>query len=271
MAKVPMIGLLTDFGIDDAYVGILKCVILDICPAVPVVDLCHAIAGQNILSGAYLLGTTASYLPHGAVVVAVVDPGVGTARRAVAVRTERGILVGPDNGLFSFVLRHHPAHEVFELTNAAYHLEAVSATFHGRDIFAPVAAHLACGIEIEAIGTRCSSDSLVYLANTDPIFHDEEIEANVIHIDRFGNVITNLTFAAYRAWEGDVATKATIELEEYEEDVPIYRSFGEVPVRAPLAFWGSGGHLELAVREGSAASVFGLGQESSLVVKKRSS
>ncbi len=264
-SHLPMIGLLTDFGIEDAYVGIMKSVILTICPTAPVIDLCHAIAGQNILSGSYLLSTTTTYLPPGAVVVAVVDPGVGTNRRAIALRTERGILVGPDNGLFSLVLERHQVQEAIVLDNPDFHLHPVSPTFHGRDIFAPVGAHLACGVPLQDVGTPINIDSLIRLPASQPRFYMSDIEAHILHIDRFGNVITNLTLNDYLAWGANPAD-AIIEFDGYPP-VRVYRTFAEVPLYTPLAFWGSGGHLELAIRNSNAAAHFGLAQRSSIIVR----
>ena len=262
--NLPMIGLLTDFGIEDAYVGIMKSVILTVCPSIPVIDLCHSIAGQNILSGAYILNTTAPYLPKGSIVVAVVDPGVGTNRRAVAVRTENSILVGPDNGLFSLILKRNRAIEAVSLDNPDFHLKPVSPTFHGRDIFAPVGAHLACGAKFEDIGTPIDLDSLILISGAEARFFSHDIETHVLHIDRFGNVVTNLTKSAYQKWGAD-PEHAVIEFEGYPP-IKIYRTFADVPLYSPLAFWGSGGHLEIAVRDSNAAAHYGLAQASSVIV-----
>lgn len=262
---LPMIGLLTDFGIEDAYVGIMKSVILTVCPTIPVIDLCHSIAAQNVLSGAYILNTTAPYLPHGSIVVAVVDPGVGTNRRAIAVRTENCVLVGPDNGIFSLILKHQHAIEAVNLDNPDFYLKPVSPTFHGRDIFAPVGAHLACGAKFEDVGTHIELDSLIHLSGSDACFYRHDIEAHVLHIDRFGNVVTNLTKRGYEKWGGD-PQHAVIEFEAYPP-VRVYRTFADVPLYSPLAFWGSGGHLEIAVRDSNAAAHYGLAQASSVIVR----
>ncbi len=262
--NLPMIGLLTDFGIEDAYAGIMKSVILTVCPDIPIIDLCHSIAGQNILSGAYILNTTAPYLPQNAIVVAVVDPGVGTDRRAIAVRTEHGILVGPDNGLFTMILKRHPAAEAVDLTNPDFHIHPVSPTFHGRDIFAPVAAHLACGSKFDDFLTLLETDSLITLAGCEPYFYKHDIEAHILHIDRFGNVATNLTRHAYEDW-GEDPDNVQIEISGYPP-IQVFRTFADVPLYSPLAFWGSGGHLEIAVRDSDAAAHFGLAQASSTII-----
>ncbi len=262
--NLPMIGLLTDFGMEDAYVGIMKSVILTVCSTIPVIDLCHDIAGQNILSGAYILSTTAPYLPPGAIVVAVVDPGVGTNRRAVAIRTKKFTLIGPDNGIFTLILKRHKTAEVVSLDNPDFHLHPVSPTFHGRDIFASVGAHLACGAKFEDIGTPIDFDSLIQLSGCTPNFYKHDIEAHILHIDRFGNVVTNLTRQAYQQWGLD-PDDIIAEIQDHPP-IQCVRTFADVPLYSPLVFWGSGGHLEIAIRDSNASSHFGLAQASSTII-----
>ena len=150
-----MIALLTDFGLQDSYVGVVKAVILGICPGASIVDITHAVEPQDVLGGALALEDAAPYLPEGTVVVAVVDPGVGSDRAALAARAGGRFWVGPDNGLLSWQLG--PDATVVRAENPRYRLPAVSSTFHGRDVFAPVGAHLLRGVPIEELGPRVTS------------------------------------------------------------------------------------------------------------------
>ncbi|MFU8804361.1 MAG: SAM hydrolase/SAM-dependent halogenase family protein [Bradymonadaceae bacterium] len=262
----PFIGLLSDFGHGDAYTGIMKSVIFKISPGANVVDLCHEIAPQDILSGAYVLHSATPYLPRGAIVVAVVDPGVGSSRRSVAVRTEDFTLVGPDNGLFAMALAHNEPLQVVELDNSEFHLPHVSATFHGRDVFAPAAAHLARGASFDELGSPVDPETLKPLSNAHPTEQGKELLASVIHIDRFGNAVTNLILEEFEAWQQG---KAEVKLGVQDTELPIVETFSDVPVNSPLAFWGSGGHLELAVRDGNFANDFGIAQGSLVLLSPR--
>jgi S-adenosylmethionine hydrolase len=159
----PIITLTTDFGQTDSYVGILKGVLLNICPEAALVDICHEIRPQAVQQAAYVLSTAVPYFPPGTVHLVVVDPGVGSERRPLVVQTTRALYVAPDNGLLSLVLDREPARLAIHLTQARYHLPQISATFHGRDIFAPSAAHLACGIDPAEMGHPIPVEDLVTL------------------------------------------------------------------------------------------------------------
>src|ERR1700694_3459719 len=149
----PVIALMTDFGIGDGDVGVMKGVIAGITPGAHIIDITHEIAPQQIPSGAWILAAAYRYFPTNTVFVCVVDPGVGSSRGAIALHAGEWFFVGPDNGLFSYVLAEQPVHAAVLLSNPAYHLSEVSTTFHGRDIFAPVAAHIASGVSLSALGT----------------------------------------------------------------------------------------------------------------------
>ncbi|MFN7016759.1 MAG: S-adenosyl-l-methionine hydroxide adenosyltransferase family protein, partial [Fimbriimonadales bacterium] len=187
-----IIALLTDYGYTDTYVAQVKAVLWSLCPTCEILDLTHGVAPQNVRSGAYLLATATPYLPDGTVVIAVVDPGVGTARRAVAVQGARHIYLAPDNGLLSLALRDDPPTLAVSLDNPRYHLPQVSATFHGRDIFAPCAAHLANGVPLSALGSAIDTASLATLPDIEPEFLGDVIRCKPLHIDHFGNVVFNL-------------------------------------------------------------------------------
>src|SRR5687767_13913214 len=188
----PLITLLTDFGTSDYFVSAMKGVILSINPDARVVDITHEIPAQDIEAAAFTLLAAHTAFPAGTVHLAVVDPGVGSARRAILVETRGQFFVGPDNGIFSYVCEGKPEARVFEVTNRKYFREPVSSTFHGRDVFAPVAAALSAGTHPSEFGKQITDP--VLLAPLQPKkSNDGKVKARIIHIDRFGNCITNLT------------------------------------------------------------------------------
>ncbi|MCS6829997.1 MAG: SAM-dependent chlorinase/fluorinase [bacterium] len=251
------ITLLTDFGTEDTYVGVMKGVIASLCADATVIDLTHEVPPQDIATGAFLLDASVDYFPEGTIHVAVVDPGVGTSRKPVALRTSRAFFVGPDNGLFTLVLQRQKLLQAVCLDNPQYHLPNPSATFHGRDLFAPVAAHLARGVPLEELGTPLTRLQRLPLPRIRVDWLG--IRATVVHIDRFGNVITNLTRADYEAWRvrWDVKEPA-VEVVSGTDLLPICRTYGEVPRGQALALFGSSQRLEVAINGGNAAQVFHL-------------
>ncbi len=249
-----IITLTTDFGERDPYVGAMKGVILSITPDVVVVDITHHIPPQDVREGAYVLASAAPYFPKGSIHVAVVDPGVGTERRPLAVRTERAYYVVPDNGLLTPVILREPVLEVVHLTNSTYWLPRVSHTFHGRDIFAPVAAYLARGVPLNALGEPLAPDDIVRLEWTAPrALPDGSVEGMVVHVDHFGNIVTNIPAEMLAgptdAWEFEVRGQRVRGLK---------RAYAEVEVGEPLALIGSNQTLEFSVREGNAAALWGV-------------
>lgn len=276
----PSVTLTTDFGRVDAYTAAMKGVILGIAPSVSCVDVSHDVSPQDVLHGAYVLAEAVPFFPPGCVHVAVVDPGVGTDRRAIAARVGGVHLVGPDNGVLSLAVEslltppspwpsadddsddedggalartvESPAPagvEVFELADPAYRLAEVSTVFHGRDIFAPAAAHLCLGVDAERMGPRLATLHRLRIAR--PVqLADGAISARVIHLDTFGNAVTNLR-------RGDAPNVASVAAAGRVIG-GVRRSYGSAEDGAPLAVWGSGGRLEIAVRNGSAAQALGL-------------
>ncbi len=186
----PVITLSTDFGWDDPYVGVMKGVILGINPRAVLVDLTHGLSHRRLLEAGFKLAAAADYFPQGTVHLAVVDPGVGSARRPIAVQTKTHYWVGPDNGIFTPILQAHPASKVLQLTNSRSFLKPVSATFHGRDIFAPVAAQISRGLSLATLGRRITDPVLLSLP--EPFFQKNALRGQVLYADRFGNLITNL-------------------------------------------------------------------------------
>lgn len=247
----PTITLTTDFGLADGYVGAMKGVILGILPWAQIVDLSHAIAPQQILDASYVLATAAPYFPRGAVHVVVVDPGVGSERRPLAVFTDRAVYVGPDNGVFSRVYRDEHVLSIRQLTNPAYRLPAISNTFHGRDIFAPAAAHIAAGIPPHSLGPEITDP--VQIAIPQPRrLEDGGLEGQVIYVDRFGNLITNIPVAwlgGQTDWRFEIGG-VTIR--------GFHSTYGRVEPNQPVVLGGSEGLIEIAVRDAHAGAVLGL-------------
>jgi len=238
-----VITLTTDFGISDAYVGAIKGVILGINPNITIVDISHEIEPRNISQAAYILSSACPYFPDGTIHVAVVDPGVGSDRKAVILRTARASFVAPDNGILSYVAEDKV--EIVNLTNRNFWLNPISNTFHGRDIFAPVAAHLSLGIPSGDFGEAISS--LVELPQSRPeVMANGAIIGRVIHIDRFGNLITNVK-------QSDLpADGIIIEVKGYSIN-GLNASYADGGER--LALIGSDGNLEIGVRNGNAADL----------------
>lgn len=249
-----VIALLTDFGTQDSYVGVMKGVILDIAPDARLVDLTHEVPPQDVRAAAYNLLVSYRYFPADTVFCCVVDPGVGSERRAVAVRAGNYTFVAPDNGLLTPLLDAEPVEQAVSLENPAYHLPRVSATFHGRDIFAPVAAHLARGVPIELLGPPVPREELVRLSWPRPRRTPDGWEVAIVYADRFGNLITNLPGEWLDPppdrWKFEVGPVVISGLR---------RTFADVNVGEPVAYIGSSGYLELAVRQGNARRQWGVG------------
>ncbi len=247
---VPIITLLTDFGDQDGYVAAMKGVILGIAPDVTLVDITHAIMPQAIQQAAYVLAQAAPFFPPGAIHLAVVDPGVGSSRRPLALQTAFAAFVGPDNGLFSAALASAADFTCVQLDQPRFWRAQPSHTFHGRDIFAPVAAHLARGAPLTELGTPISDPVRLNLPapQRGP---DGLLSGAIIHVDHFGNLISNIPAAWLTTDRCQVhIAGATID--------NIQPSFAAAPLDALLAYRGSAGTLEIAVRNGHAAQMLGV-------------
>lgn len=243
MRHAPVVVLLTDFGFRDPYVGVMKGVILSICPAARVVDLCHEIPPQDIATGSRALMANYRYFPENSIFVAIVDPGVGSEREAVALRADDRLFLGPDNGLLGAL----DVERAVRIRNKAVMLSPVSRTFHGRDVFAPAAAHLARGVKLDYLGPPL--ETLRDLDLPQPRVTKAGLVGEVVWIDRFGNLVTNIPCERFkegaavrlgRRWIGKV--------------MPTYASVksGEL-----TALVGSSGTLEIAVRDGDAHDATG--------------
>src|SRR2546428_3499286 len=172
----PVLALMTDFGLGDGDVGVMKGVIVGIIPQVHIIDITHDVAPQNVPSGAWILASAYRYFPKGTVFICVVDPGVGSSRGAIAIHAGEWLFVGPDNGLFSYIFAEQPLYQAVALSNTVYHLPQVSSTFHGRDIFAPAGAHLARGIALQELGQQLEPATLQHIDVEPPIRHGTHID-----------------------------------------------------------------------------------------------
>ena len=245
-----VITLLSDFGWQDVYVGVMKGVITTINPGAAIVDLTHAIAPQDIASGGFQLANAVPYFPENTVHVAVVDPGVGSQRRAVAVECSGGIFVAPDNGLLSQVCAYFPPRAAVELNNPRYwRVPSPSTTFHGRDIFAPVGAHLATGVPLSHIGAPIDPATLMRRPLPAVRQTDNTLSGIIQACDRFGNLITNIP--------GDLVKDVTNGTESWvaianNQTIPGGLTYGDVEIGDTIALIGSHGWVELAVNGGNA-------------------
>ncbi len=246
----PLIVLMTDFGLQDTYIGVMKGVIAGISPAAQVIDLTHGISPQNILQGSLLLGSSAPYFPDGAIFVAVVDPGVGTARKAIALVTEKQVFISPDNGLLTSVMKQQKIAACYTITNPACMLEHQSATFHGRDLFSPAAAHLANGLRPSALGNALDPEECkrIDLPENTACDDGKSWEGEILYCDVYGNLITSFTNDMVMA--GD--RSAQIRLGN-GRTLPMFSTFGDAAEGQALAYKGSGGFVEIAVRNGNGA------------------
>jgi S-adenosylmethionine hydrolase len=256
----PIVALLTDFGSQDHYVGSVKGAVLAACREASVVDIVHDLPPHDVAAGAFALAAAYRAFPAGTVFVAVVDPGVGSERRALAASAGGYLFVGPDNGILSHVLADHPQARLHAITNAGLFRHSVSATFHARDVFGPVAGQLAAGLALEVVGPEAADPvrlSIPPVASVAP----GEWEASVLHVDRFGNLTTNLTRAGLEEILAQVAGDFS-ELVVVVEGVvmPLVRSYADVPEGEALALLGSSERLEVAVAAGSAARQLGAGK-----------
>jgi len=255
-----VITLTTDFGLTDPFVGIMKGVIASHAPGVPVIDVSHGVPAQDVVAGALVLRHAVPYFPRDSVHVAVVDPGVGTERRALCVETAAGVLVGPDNGVLSLAASVLETRRIVHLTEERFFLTPRSGTFHGRDVFAPVAAALATGTPAATLGETIGDMATVSL----PAISREadRLSGVVLYIDRFGNLLTNIDVDALGAFPA-----AGVRIAR-ERIAGVRASYGAVERGALVAVVNSWGLLEIAVRDGSAAARLAVGVGTPVVVER---
>jgi S-adenosyl-L-methionine hydrolase (adenosine-forming) len=261
------IAMLTDFGYRDHYVGAMKGVIASIAPGAPLIDITHGVPAQSIVAGAIALAQSWRLFPAGTVFLVVIDPGVGTTRLPVAVQTRAGArFVGPDNGVLSLALEDAGPARAVELRSPRYRLAHVSATFHGRDIFAPAAAHLWRGVKLESLGSPLR-DGLTRLELAEPREGIEELRGEVLYADGFGNLVSNIGRDALAQFEARFpAMRLSVRIDG-GAPMEIVQAYGDVRQGVPLATFGSFKLLEIAVRNGSAAQHFAAGPGAMVTVR----
>jgi len=259
-----VIALLTDFGLRDPYAGAMKGAILSVCPGATLVDITHEVPAHDVAAGALALDAAYRHFPPGTIFVAVVDPGVGSERRPIAMAAGPWRFVGPDNGLFTFVLEVHPAARVHLLANPRLFREPLSPVFHGRDLFGPAAARLARGLPLEEVGPPVADP--VRIPQPPKTRTDAGWDGVVLHADRFGNLTTNLLESDLVALTGALEG---LEVCLGEEVLPLVRSYSDVAAGRACALVGSSGRLEIAVRCGRADALPGVAEGARVVVRRR--
>jgi S-adenosylmethionine hydrolase len=248
--KKPIITLLTDYGTKDPYVASMKGVILKINSQCNLVDITHEIRPHDIREGTFILANTYSYFPKGTIHLTVVDPGVGGSRKPILLVTQDYLFVGPDNGLFTLVAKRERVKQVIDLTNKKYFLPQISTTFHGRDIFAPVAAYLSLGIPSKRFGEKL--DHWVKLNLKGPVVRGKKLFGEILLTDHFGNLISNIDQERFISFTKNypfvirIGEKAIADIKE---------GYWEGKKQEPIALFGSGGFLEISINEGNAQKV----------------
>lgn len=259
----PAITLITDFGLQDAYVGVMKGVMATINPDVKIIDISNNIGPQDVFQAAYVLYSSYKYFPKGTIHVVVVDPGVGSERKILCLKTNDYLFLAPDNGVLSFIVAHEESPSIREVTNKDYFLKEISNTFHGRDIFAPVAAHLSKEIIFKNLGKR--ADKIKEINLPKPVRSPGGVlTGEIIYVDGFGNLITNINrdvFDRLKVKSG----KLEIIMGRKRLD-KICDSYADVKADEVLAIFGSSGYLEISINRGCAKDVLNLKKGDKLVL-----
>ncbi len=248
-SKFQVAALLTDFGLDDQYVGTMKGIIVSLAPHVTIVDISHGVSPQNINEGAFLLWAAFRYFPRGTIFVAIVDPGVGTSRKIICAEGEGYIFLAPDNGLLKFVLGEVHASKIISVENKRLFLPQVSQTFHGRDIFAPVCAHLANGVSLAKLGKEVDPETRPEYFLIFNCSKDNKLKGSIVYTDHFGNIVTNICLK-------NLSLKATSLEMKLSSDKTIRgfsRTYERAPGKDPFMIIGSTGLLEVSLQNGNAA------------------
>jgi len=246
MGPAKVITLITDFGHAGGYAGIMKGVILSINPQCQIIDITHHISPQDREEAAFVLQSVHPFFPSNSVHLVVVDPGVGSNRNPIIVESAQNWFVGPDNGVFSFIYLKNQQKTVWEITNAEYCLSEVSATFHGRDIFAPIAAHLSLGVSPHVLGNKL--EHYVQLEGLEPEIKKDGLRARVVYIDHFGNLVSNISRQLFTRTIGGKPFMIRVGGQVINTISDTYANVGD---REVIALFGSSGQLEIAVRNGN--------------------
>lgn len=264
-----LIVLLTDYGYRDPYVGVVKGVIKSINPEADIIDLTHGIERHNVLEAAITLAVSARYFPRGTILVVVVDPGVGGTRRAIIIETNNFVLIGPDNGCLTLLADHDGVKRVLDISRSKYTLPEVSYTFHGRDIFAPVAAWISRGIPLDDIGVEISYDVVAKIVFDKPYIdtHSKSIRASIIYTDVFGNIMTNIRNSDQSMLDLTLGSKLGIETEIAQYTCTYELSSSRVPEGDLACYINSWGYFEIAINKGNAAEKLKIKQGDRIVIK----
>ena len=252
-----VITLLSDFGTADEYAGVMKGVILSICPSVSIVDITHQVDPQDIPQAAYLIPASYRFFPQGTVHLIVVDPGVGSQRDILAVNYRGHVFIAPDNGVLTLLMNREKSDTIVRVHNAQYFLKPVSASFHGRDIFAPVGAHIANGTELEELGTKIDIKDIVLLEDLNcRLSETGELVGKIISIDHFGNLVTNISQATLERFKDDARLKEVVIRLGRSRIQGVSKSYDSVKTGSPVAIFGSRNLLEISLNQGDARTYF---------------
>jgi hypothetical protein len=266
MSARPIITLLTDFGWGDGHIGAMKGVILDINPDCCIVDLAHHCTPHDVLAAAFVMGQTYSFYPSGTIHLVVVDPGVGGRRKLLVVKAGDYLFVGPDNGCFTIVLKQEQDVQAYELVEQRFRLPRVSQTFHGRDIFAPAAAHLSLHIAPEEMGPAIERADLTRLVIPEPLVDGKSLLGEGLWVDSFGNLITNISQEELEEFAPD----SLIEIEIKGERIKgLKRSYEEGKAGEIICLWGSAGLLEICLKERNLHREHGWGRGEKVWIRKK--
>jgi S-adenosylmethionine hydrolase len=264
---MPIITLITDFGIDDEYVGLMKGVILSIAPSINLVDISHHIDPQDVVQAAYVVNSSYCYFPEGTVHLVVVDPGVGGKRDVIALQVSGHVFVAPDNGVLTLLFNAETIEALIRIENAQYFLRSISPTFHGRDIIAPVAAHIAGGVTLNQIGTDIALPDIVRLPDLGSYRSENgALVGKIVAIDHFGNLITNIdSKQLIKYCDSRPHHEPQVRVGNYTIS-GLCTTYENAQFQAPLALIGSRGYLEVAVNKGSAQRYFNVKKGDEVIV-----
>ncbi|MFB3897375.1 MAG: S-adenosyl-l-methionine hydroxide adenosyltransferase family protein [bacterium] len=262
MMQPKIITLTTDFGTSDTYLAQMKGVILSINPKAMIIDITHSISPQNIREAAFIFSTAYRYFPKGTIHVVVIDPGVGSERKALLVQTDNYYFLAPDNGVLSYVIQNEHTKHLIQLENRKYFLPSVSSTFHGRDIFAPAAAHLSLGIPATKFGP--AAEKLIKFPIPEPGIIDTQIYGHILHIDHFGNIITDISKAFWNQTIGKKKFSIVIGKKKINR---IVETFAEGNPGDIIAYFGSTEFLEIAIVNGNAVATLNIAMDEPIIIK----
>ena len=246
-----IITFTTDFGLRDPYAGIMKGIALGINPNVKIVDITHDIPAHDILNASFTLAASYKFFPEGTIHTAIVDPGVGSSRKSIAIITENYVFIGPDNGIFSIIANKEKVCEIREIQNPPFVSDTISSTFHGRDIFAPCAAYLSTGRYFTDIGPVIKNISKINYPRTSKT--TTVLTGEIVAVDSFGNLVSNISEKNFKAFVANNKFEIYFSSERFTK---IENHYDDVPVGAPLILFGSSGYLEISMNSGSAHSYF---------------